>query len=258
MEKTIHYQSGNILAYTDVGDENGFPILIQHGLIASIKDYYLFNRLINLGTRPISIARPGYGRSSPYVMKNMAEWGDIVSVLVDALKLSQFDVLGMSSGAPYSYSIGCKIPDKCRNIFIFSGIPALYDDAVLAHWPFPVDKSADIPALKKLARELFFSNLSQEGLLRNDIQDSMMNDCFGIAQDLKIRCLDWGFRLPDVKKFVLMQHSKEDNLIMAEMTAKLLPNCRLEIRESGEHFSEELLDDFIKTSMAKHYERTIS
>ena len=78
-------------------------------------------------------------------MINIAEWGEIVSILVDELKLSHFDILGMSSGAPYSYSIGYKLPDKVRNIFIFSGIPALYDDSVLAVWPYEVNKNADIP-----------------------------------------------------------------------------------------------------------------
>jgi hypothetical protein len=61
-----------------------------------------------------------------------------------------------------------------------------------------------------------------------------------------------------VKEFVFMQHSKEDNFITAEITSKLLPNCRLEIREKGGHFSPELLDEFIKTAMAKYYERPIS
>jgi hypothetical protein len=49
---------------------------------ASITDYHLFDRLIEAGTRLICIARPGYGESSRYVMINMAEWGDIVAVLV--------------------------------------------------------------------------------------------------------------------------------------------------------------------------------
>ena len=253
MEKILNYQNGETLSYTDHGNKDGFPILIQHGMIASIKDSYLFERLSRLGTRLISIARPGYGASSPYRMKNMAEWGEIVSILVDELQLTHFDVLGMSSGAPYSYSIGYRFPDKARNIFIFSGTPALYDDAVIAHWPYPVNKSADIPELEKLARELFFLNLSQEDLLKNDIHDSMMNNCFGLAQDLKIRCLDWGFSLSEVKELVIMQHSKDDNLITAEITARLLPNCRLDIRETGGHFSEELLDNFIKTTMAEHY-----
>ena len=70
-------------------------------------------------------------------MRNIGEWGDIVAGLVDELAIAQFDVLGMSSGAPYSYAIGSGLPDRTRNIFIFSGTPALYDERVLAHWPYP-------------------------------------------------------------------------------------------------------------------------
>jgi hypothetical protein len=35
---------------------------------------------------------------------------------VDELKISQFDVLGISSGAPYSYAIGYKLPVKAQDI----------------------------------------------------------------------------------------------------------------------------------------------
>jgi len=258
MKQIARYKNGNSLAYTEYGDKTGFPILIQHGLIASIDDYHLFDRLIDLGARLISIARPGYGESSPYVMNNIGEWADIVSILVAELKLSQFDILGMSSGAPYSYAIGYKLPDKVRNIFIFSGIPALYDEAVLSFWPYPVDKHARIAEMEKLAYELFFANLSKEDLTKADIKDSMMNNCFGIAQDLKLRGLDWGFKLPDVKANVVMRHSKSDDsvpFVTAEMTSKLLPNCKFEARENDAHFSNELLDDFIRTVMADHYKK---
>ncbi len=249
LKQTIQYKVGQTLSYTDYGDKTGYPILAQHGLIASISDYHLFDSLIKAGLRVISIARPGYGESSPYPMSHMAEWGEIVSILADELKLSQFDLLGMSSGAPYSYAIGYKLPDKVRNIFIFSGIPALYDDKVLAVWPFPVNKEASIAELEKLAQELFFSDLSQATLLQNDIQDSMKHHGFGIALDFKLRCNNWGFLLSDVKQNVYMQHSRTDNFMPVEITAKLLPNCRLEIRESGEHFSSELLDSFIRTTV---------
>ena len=95
MKKIALYKNGNTLSYSEFGNKSGYPILIQHGLIASIEDYDLFESLIDLGTKLISIARPGYGDSSPYIMKNVAEWGEIVSVLVDQLQLSQFDILGM-------------------------------------------------------------------------------------------------------------------------------------------------------------------
>jgi pimeloyl-ACP methyl ester carboxylesterase len=249
MKQLLQYNNGNTLSYTACGDENGYPLLVQHGLIASISDYQLFDSLIKAGIRIISIARPGYGDSSPYNLSQIGEWGEIVSLLVDELHLSNLDVLGISSGAPYSYAIGYKLPDKVGNLFIFSGIPALYDDGVLAVWPFPVKKNAGIAELEELAKELFFSNLSQEALLQNDIQDSMRNNCFGIALDFKLRCNYWGFLLSDVKQIVYMQHSRTDNFAAVEITSKLLPNCRLEVRENGEHYSSELLDNFLKTTV---------
>ena len=253
MRQIIKYKGDNELSYTEYGNRNGYPILIQHGMIASISDYHLFDRLIAAGKRVVCIARPGYGESSPYPMKNMAKWGEAVSVLVIELGISQFDVLGISSGAPYSYAIGYKLPDKVRNIFIFSGTPALYDEQVLAFWPYPIKRNATIDAMKKVAKDVFFSNVTEEDLLRNDIRDSMMNDCFGIAQDLRIRGMDWGFTLSEVKERVHMVHSKADNdvpFVTAEMTAKLLPHCQFEIRD-GEHFSEEALGTFIANMMLK-------
>jgi pimeloyl-ACP methyl ester carboxylesterase len=255
MKRSIRYKNGSSLSYADFGDQQGYPILIQHGLIASINDYQLFDRLIEAGMRLIGIARPGYGESSPYRMNNLAEWGDIVAALVAELGLSRFDILGISSGAPYSYAIGYRLPDKTRNIFILSGIPALYDDDILASWPYGVKKNASLAELEELAKDLFFSDLPPEALGQDDVKDSMMNNCFGIAQDLKLRVLDWGFCLPEITGKVYIQHSKTDTnvpFVTAEMTAKLLPNCRLEVKESGEHFSSEILDDFIKVVMLEH------
>ena len=227
MKQVTDYLNGYVLSYAEYGDQKGFPILVQHGLIASISDYHLFNPLIETGNRLICIARPGYGQSSPYQMANMAEWGKIVSVLVNDLGLSQFDVLGLSSGAPYSYAIGFKIPEKARSIYIFSGTPALYDDEVLAHWPYPIQKNASITELAKVAKDVFFPYVTKEDLLRDEIRDSMANNCFGIAQDLRLRCMNWGFVLPEIRPTVYMEHSKTDPevpFITAEMTAKMMPS----------------------------------
>jgi pimeloyl-ACP methyl ester carboxylesterase len=247
VKSTFAYQNGSTFSYVEVGDPNGFPILIQHGMIASIDDHHIFHRLIESGARLISIARPGYGASSPYALKNIGEWGEIVSALVAERGLAQFDVLGISSGAPYGYAIGHRLPEQVRNLFILSGTPALYDERVQSHWPYPLNQNATIPELQTLAHELFFAHLPEEALDQNDVKDSMANNCFGIAQDLKIRCMDWGFRLPDVKARVTMRHSRSDEavpLITAELTAQLLPACRLEVRDHDPHFSQEVLDDF--------------
>ncbi len=253
MKHILHYNNNRSLSYNDYGNPNGFPILLQHGLIASINDEELFESLIDLGARLISIARPGYGESTPYLLNSFAEWGAIVSVLVDRLNLTRFDVFGASSGAPYCYAIGYKIPDRARRIYILSGIPALYDEQILSAWPHPVSKNAGIVEMQTLGRQLFFSNLSPSDLDTDDIKDSLMNDCFGVAQDLRLRGLDWGFRLSDLKQTVTMQHSRFDPgvpFVTAEMTARLIPNCKFIINESDVHFSKELLSEFIRSEMA--------
>ena len=253
MKHIIRCQAGNALSYSEYGDRNGYPILIHHGLIASISSPHLFDRLITAGWRLICVARPGYGESSPYLMQNMANWGELVSVLVDTLALGEFDILGMSSGAPYSYAVGYKLPGQVRNIYIFSGTPALYDPGVLEFWPYPVTKNATIAEMQQVAKDVFFSNVTEDDQLSDDIRDSMANDCFGIAQDLCLRCRDWGFSLSEVTERVYMQHSKTDGdvpFITAEMTAKLLPNCQFDARE-GEHFSTTALNTFIRSTILK-------
>lgn len=256
MKKSMPYKAGGAISYSEFGDETGFPILINHGLIASIDDYVLFERLIQLDAHLICIARPGYGESSPHVLQNISEWADWVEGVVDHLQLAHFDVLGMSSGAPYSYAVGYRFPRRVRNIYIFSGIPALCDAQIQSHWPFPLTKYASIAEMQSLAYEIFFSHLSKQDIERNDIKDSMSNDCFGIAQDLKIRCMDWGFNLADVSQKILMQHSRFDDavpFITAELTSKLLPDCELIAKENSVHFSSEALDDFIESIIVRHY-----
>jgi pimeloyl-ACP methyl ester carboxylesterase len=166
--------------------------------------------------------------------------------------LGQFDILGISSGAPYGYSIGYRFPEKIGHIFILSGIPALYDDVVLSDWPYEPISDQSIASLEDLAYQLFFSRLTEEDLLRNDIKDSLMNHGFGVAQDLRLRFVDWGFRLSEVKSKVFMRHSKADESVpfrTAVRTSALLPNCQLDLLESGPHFSQEVLDQFIEETI---------
>jgi pimeloyl-ACP methyl ester carboxylesterase len=253
MLQTHRYKNEQTLSYAEYGDPKGFPILIQHGLIASIQDELLFERLLASCTRLICIARPGYGQSSPYRMKNIAEWGEIVSGLVEQLKLPRFDLFGISSGAPYTYAIAASCRGLARNLFILSGTPALFDARVRAHWPYPVDPSASIADLQKLAFELFFAQQTSAALDTPDLKDSLAHNCFGIAQDFKLRCVDWGFHWTYIQQNVVMRHSRVDDsvpLICAEITAKMLPHCRLDIQENDSHFSKAVLDRFIQQVIA--------
>jgi pimeloyl-ACP methyl ester carboxylesterase len=236
---------GNQLAYTQTGDPDGFPILVQHGMIASIDDGEIFHCLSEPGARVISVARPGYGDSTPVELANIGAWGDLIAGLVTALGLAQLDVFGISSGAPYAYAVAHALPAQVRHVYILSGIPALCDPDVAAAWPYPVSKAATLAEMRALARELFFANLSPAERENPDVRDSLRNDCFGPAQDLRIRGMDWGFDLSALQTRVYMRHSCTDNFAAAERTARLLPNCVFEARENDEHFSQAVLEHFI-------------
>lgn len=242
----IETGKGTTISINEFGDPDGFPIIINHGMIASITDNELFSSLVEAGKRIVCIARPGYGASSPFELQNVGEWGKVVNKIVHKMNLMQFDTLGISSGAPYSYAIAYEIPEKVRNVYIFSGTPALFDSRVVKLWPYPIDAEISLPALQVLAKNLFFSNGAPKE--NKALIDSYRNECFGIALDLKIRCRDWGFALSKIKTKVTMEHSINDTsapFAAAELTSKMLGNCKLLKRKNGDHFSKELLNEFL-------------
>jgi len=248
-----------MLSYNDFGPTDGFPVLVQHGSIASVRDTGLFAGLAG-EMRVIAIARPGYGESSPYQLRDVLEYGEIVATLVSALGLGHFGVLSCSSGAPYGYAIAGTCPDRVQGVYVYSGTPALYDEAVRAGWPFPVTTGLTVAESQRLAYEVFFANMEESDRSSADVVDSMAHGCFGEAQNLRIRFEDWGFQIGEIAAPVFMQHSKVDEVIpygLAVRTAELLPYCELELLEDGSHFSADGLDSFIRTTVVRQIESTL-
>ncbi len=68
-------------------------------------------------------------------MTSIAEWAEILLPVCDALGYESFSVLGISAGAPYSYAIAARAPQRVRAVAIASGLGQVNDDAVLAHYP---------------------------------------------------------------------------------------------------------------------------
>ncbi|MEZ5277880.1 MAG: hypothetical protein R3F07_15980 [Opitutaceae bacterium] len=191
--KNVRYK-GNAVSFTEYGRPSGFPVIIQHGLIASIEDGHLFQPLVDAGLRLLCVARPGYGSSTAFALRNIAEWAAVTEFLVTALSMKHFDILAMSSGAPYGYAIANGLRSRTRNLFIFSGTPALYNEEVRAIWPYPLDGDRTLPELQQLAHELFFPGVSEDTTVAKDVRDSMRNNCFGPALDLFYVDRTGGFR----------------------------------------------------------------
>jgi len=255
MIKKVLYKDNQYISYTEYGNPNGFPLLVQHGMIASIKSGDIFNNDLKDLARIICIARPGYGESSAIPMNNYRQWGEITSCVINELSLTDFDIFSSSAGAPYGYAVSSVCHPQVRNIYVYSGMPAFYDELVRENWPYPIQNGLSHSEWEKITYDMFFTNATPEMLNDIDIKDSMCNKCFGLAQEFRLRFENWGFDLSTVEAKVFMQHSKQDEVIpyrAAERTTLLLPDCILELLEEGPHFSFESYQQFITRTIIPH------
>lgn len=246
MSKRKTFMLGNnaALSYAEYGNPNGFPLLVFHGLVGSIVSEGLEESLKDVPLRCIFLARPGYGESDFFEMRQVLDWAKELKPFIDELGLERFDVAAYSASAPYAYSFAVAYPRQTRHIYINGGLPALYDKEILesyvenaaALYDFFVSGSYETVG-KKMA-ELFFSSLPEEYMNHVDILDAKKDGCKGMAREAKLQSVDWGFDLSDISHAVTMIHSKKDTSVAfaaAEKTSRLLKNCTFIPLEDGEH-----------------------
>ena len=257
MSEVFLYKDHYYLSYTDYGDKAGYPVFVHHGLVGSIEQPDLQQTFEGTNVRMIFTARPGYGASSFYPMANYAEWASIINSLADRLGLTHFDVMGMSAGAPYCYALAALLPERVKRVFIYSGLPAVCEYSVLASYPqaSEVEKeyafyhNARLEEIAKSLYDMYLAPLPEDVLATKDFQDSMANQCKGMAQEAKLQSLEWGFKLQNVTQPVFMQHSRQDEeapFAAALKTAELLSKCTLYELEDAPHVSDETLQAFLQ------------
>ena len=236
MVKKVEYKNGSCLAYAEYGDQNGYPILVHHGLIGTIEHPELEDSLDLRGIRLVFIARPGYGESSMCDMADYTDWVWMISALLKALSIDCFDLFGISEGSPYCYVLAALMPDKVKQIYIFNGLPALYDDEVLGSYPLTSSVRRESELYRRsrpgvIALKLYHSYIApmpEEILAMKSFTDSTAYACLAMAREVRMQYSDWGFDLSQVKQQVFMRYydSDHDALLQAALkTARLLPWC---------------------------------
>jgi hypothetical protein len=212
---------GMDVSYSFLGENHESVLLVQHGMVASIKETDLFAPVLSKGISIVSIARPGYGDSSCYPLRNLDEYGKIVEDLLDHIQVSTF-----------------------------SGIPLLTDPRVVEIWPHPIAKGEPIGYFQDLSAHLFSWFDSSSAKDTDDVRDTRRNQYYGPALDMKIRSEDWGFPLAEIRGHVAFQHALDDDQIpfeAAKITSSLIPNAALRQRKHGGHFSIQAFQEFLET-----------
>lgn len=256
-----------IVSFEDAGESKLDPVLVCHGgpgsrIIAApvIKAYQ------EVGFRPIGIDRPGYGSTSPWSGRSIADWTLDGEAVVDYLGIDSFFILGSSTGSSYALALAAVLPDRVRGVVISCGMSdqswaADVDDARMDladdFW-FAENRDAAIAAGEALygvngekqhnhgpdGREIW-SPPDQELLLAGARQaadpdnTAFAQGLVGYADDRIADGPKQGWRSFDMSRIscpVILVHGEQDWVVpiaQARHTASLLANA--ELREFPQH-----------------------
>jgi len=272
VEHYEHLPNGRRLAYFDLGDRAGVPVIHAHGAPSGKLEtafFHLDDRARSAGIRLIAIDRPGVGGSDPRPGRTLLEWADDVAAFADAQGLERFGLVGYSIGAGATLACLHRLEERITAVAIVSGagpaqVPGLADG-----------RSKDVARVLLFARRypgitaqiLKFMRwgtknpakmiaASGKGMPPADraiaerpeaaapfaafIADALRNGTHGVRDDMRLVASPWGFEPEPSEVPVIVWHGTADtNVPVAAATwlAERLPNAHLTLVPDGGHIS---------------------
>jgi len=110
---TTQTADGRALAYHEVGDPGGAPVVWCHGGLSSRLDAEFARAGAEAArVRLVTIDRPGLGESARQKGRTVADWAGDVATVADALGIEQFRVIGWSAGGPHALACAALLPSR--------------------------------------------------------------------------------------------------------------------------------------------------
>ncbi len=239
-------RGGRQLSFAEYGPADGRPIVWMHGTPGARRQIPIEARAFaaELGVRIIGIDRPGIGGSSPYLYKDVLEWTEDLRLLLDALGVETFRLVGLSGGGPYVLAAGAAMPDRVLAAAVLGGVaPTRGVDAApggliqLAVRCAPLLGPMRLPAGFaisqgiRLVRPLAGPVLDLYGavqpagdrnlLARPEFKAMFLDDLLNGSRtqmsaplaDLILFTREWGFALADVRVPVRWWHGDADHIV---------------------------------------------
>lgn len=123
---TYRLPNGQTLCYQLFGEPNGYPLCYCHGFPGSRLEARLAHEAGRaLHVCVIAVDRPGFGRSDFKRGRQMRDWVESASNLMDFLGHARFSVLGISGGGPYAMLMGEHLDHRIYRVGIVGGLGSL-------------------------------------------------------------------------------------------------------------------------------------
>jgi pimeloyl-ACP methyl ester carboxylesterase len=264
----VETADGRALAWSEVGDPGGSPVVWCHGGLSGRTDASFAARgAQSAGVRLITIDRPGIGDSTRRKGRSVSDWADDVRVVADALGLDHFGVVGWSGGGPHALACTAKLAERVSATATIGGmepvrtradrkalglradrllIPIARHAPWLARTALAASTRLSPERQKRVALRGFsaadrrvLEPLPPEAVVGSSIAAAAPGVA-GIVDDYRaFGSPDWGFELSDIPGPVRCWQGQEDAAVPPAIGRRLagaIPRGELELVPDAGHF----------------------
>lgn len=271
LEGTAAVRDGRQLSFAEYGPPDGRPIVWMHGTPGARRQIPLEARVLaaEIGVRIIGIDRPGIGSSSPYLYDDVLEWTEDLELLLDALGVDTFRLVGLSGGGPYVLASAAAMPDRVLAAAVLGGVaPTRGPDSApgglmqlavrcapaLGAMRLPVGfaMTQGIRVVRPMAGPVLdlYAAVQPAGdrnlLARPEFKAMFIDDLLNGSRtqmsaaltDLVLFTRDWGFALSDVRVPVRWWHGDADHIVPfahGQHCVDRLPDATLTVIDGESH-----------------------
>jgi pimeloyl-ACP methyl ester carboxylesterase len=263
---------GRVFEYSAAGDPARELLVFCVGTPSAVVEFpYVADAATARGLRSVICSRPGYGGSTRYEGRTVADAAADMAALADHLGADRFLVAGWSGGGSTALACAALLPDRVRAAATMAGTaPPVEAGEVWTTW-FQSAQVDEIRALTtkppaELAPEYEqaakgFADLTGEQLTLSDnqsaadkaalievpevaewlaqsIKSAVSSGIWGWLDDDLAWAKPWGFEMADIRVPVIVRHGDEDGFVSIDQgrwLAAHIPGARFEEMPGGGH-----------------------
>ncbi len=121
MKKKVALPDGETLAYVDMGNPSGIPVVLIHGYTDNARDWVPLIPYLSKRFHLIVVDIRGHGQSSkPECCYTRLDFAYDVKLLLDSLGIRQADLVGHSLGSIIAQTFAEFWPEKTRRVVLIS------------------------------------------------------------------------------------------------------------------------------------------
>ena len=249
---TLELVDGRRLAYDDVGDPNGVPVVYLHGCPDSRLTRHPDDAVAaHAGVRLVAVDRPGYGASDPPSDWTLESVARDIAALVDHLDVDRAAVLGWSSGGAVALACVAAFPEK----FIAVGLAAStvpttpdgqIDDVVAQVVPLvvPADLTPELALeyIREGKSAAYLDDLDSVAGLADQLVagviEATAGGMSGVEFDIRNLMTPWSFDVSTIDTSALLWYGEVDDVVavaVGRALADQLARASLDVIPGASH-----------------------